>query len=355
MSALKFRSATDILEDAAELGGILEAQLMPVHEREQLCRDLLEEFGASNITTKGDELYCCCVMPDHHDRRPSASLNFNKLTYNCFSCGSGGGLIWFIATCRGEQSGHAARQWVAKHAEQHGGSIESLVALFDAIYSTPERPPPLPVMNPKVLDPWRFIHPWVTEVRHVPEPNVARFEVGYGVMPVKVDESTWVNSHRIVIPHYWRGRLVGWQTRRLIQDGTEKYLNTPDFPRDRTIYNYDTSQGTVVVVESTFSVIRHEHHHHFESTFGSSVTAAQIRLLAHHARVILWGDNDDAGWRMTAKVAEALAPYTEVLVVDSPWAADPADMDDDTVDELIAGAVPDYRWSPPETLTPWVA
>jgi hypothetical protein len=80
-------------------------------------------------------------------------------------------------------------------------------------------------------------------------------------------------------------------------------------------------------------------------------------------------DNDPAGWKATTGhwvevpgsrrkqwvpgLIELLEPYCEVWVVDSPWAADPADMDDRTVDDLIANAVPGALWEPPAMLLCW--
>lgn len=103
-------------------------------------------------------------------------------------------------------------------------------------------------MSAQTLTPWLKLHPWVTETRHV-HPEVAMaFRVGYGVFRTPVND-TWVQSHRIVLPHFWRGDLVGWQTRRLTEDGTPKYLSSADFPKDLTIFNYQPRQS-VVLVES---------------------------------------------------------------------------------------------------------
>lgn len=89
-------------------------------------------------------------------------------------------------------------------------------------------------------------------------------------------------------------------------------------------------------------------------------------MLAEHDLVVLWPDNDEAGWRAVIGtyddkgkkvhpgLAELLEPYSGVLVVDSPWAADPADMDDETVATLVESAVPYALWSPPKVLRCWL-
>lgn len=340
---------------------------LPDNVKESLCRELLAEFGATNITSNNrGELHHCCVMPWHDERHPSASLNYLKLTYNCFSCSSSGGLLWLIATCRNIPSG-AAREWVDNQTGLGDESdLGSLLDLIEAIYRPSVRDSvPIPQMSTRVLDPWLVVHPYLTEIRGVPLKNILQLKVGYSAN-YQVSETQ--TGERIIIPHFWKGKLVGWQSRRIWDDGTPKYLSTGDFPRDRTIYNYDPDREFVVVVESPSSVLRHVHHQPMEGTFGSEVTDKQVRLLAHHRRVVLFPDPDPAGWRSvlghTVKqkgskpikvpgIIERLEPYTDVWVVDNPYAADAGDMDDSTVDKLVENAVPACVWHRPEQLLEW--
>lgn len=341
---------------------ILELSLMPDSEKEQLCRDLLEEFGATNVkaNNKGELIHSCCLpfgLHAHGDRSPSASLNYKKLAYNCYGCG-GGGLMWFVATCRNESSAQA-RKWLAT-ATGNGPeeqSLASLLEFFDAVYADkPELASPIPTMDRRVLEPYLKIHPYMTEDRGCPMQNLMDHMVGYGEFRINLgteEEAHWITSPRVVLPHFWKDKLTGWQTRRLVDDGTPKYLNTPDFPKDTTIYNYDAKQGTAVVVESVLSILRHGARHHMVGTFGASVTDRQIRHLSRYESAVLWMDNDFAGWKACAELGDALESYMPVLVVPSEWAADAGDMDDDTVDALLAEAIPFALWTPPEHLQKW--
>lgn len=344
------------------LGGVFEAALLPDEEKERLCRALLAEFGVNSIQTTpaGEMVHSCCLPFGGHrdgDRHPSARLNYRKLTYKCWSCGSGGGLLWLISACRGIDTDDA-RAWLNGETGL-GGAVQELPALlayFDAVYS-PERdlPQPIPYMDERIINAWLFVHPYLTEVRHVPEENAVALKVGFGRFEIKLPSGTAISSERIVFPHFWDGALCGWQTRRLFDDGTPKYHNTsPDFPKDRTIYNYDARRDCVMV-ESPMSTVRHLHHvPNMEATFSASVTPRQCRLIAEHrGRKVLWFDNDDAGWKATQTVGEFCAPYDEPWVVESPWAADPGDLPDDEVDRLLAGAVPYSLWKPPVELRPW--
>lgn len=326
-----------------------EASLSDV-EKERLCRDLLSEFGAANVRKMNQELIHSCVLPfgQHRngDRNPSARLNYKKLTYICSGCGNSGGLLWFIGVCRGLTTPQA-KSWLTKQVKTGGlegeDGLAALLRYFDEIWSSEDSgPPPLPRMDARVLTPWLLIHPYLTEIRGIPEENLIRFSVGYD--PVK---------DRIVVPHFWKGNLVGWQTRRLMNDGTPKWQSSPDFPKSETIFNYNRDVAAVVV-EAPLSVVSKCHVvEGLEATFGATIPDRQIRYLARHPKVTLWFDNDPAGWKATREVGKALLNYAPVWVVDNPWAADPADMDDQTVVDLIAKAIPFSAWQEPKTLERW--
>lgn len=308
-------------------------------------------------TDRIEEVYCAIVPTTH-----SFVLEGSILTGNCYGCG-GGGLLWFIATCRGTSSTEA-RKWLGDQTGMGADeqSLGSLLDVLDAIYGAKGKhsAATVPKMDLRVLGPYLKIHPYMTDERHCDPEILQRFLVGYGEFRTNIgtpDEPIWVTSPRIVIPHIWRGDLVGWQSRRLIDDGTPKYVNTPDFPKDTTIYNYDGAFEPTVVVESTMSVLRHSKNHRMVATFGASVTPSQIRLLGRADRAILWFDNDEAGWKATEEVGQALSDYTTVYAVESPWAADAGDLPSDEVQRLISSAVPFSIWNrpSPSTITKWEA
>lgn len=342
------------------MSGVFEAGLLPDSQKEDLCRSLLDEFGAQHVTRRDDELIHGCLLPtgNHKDqvRNPTASLNWKKLTYKCLGCGSGGGLLWFIATCRRTGSTEA-RKWLESTTGTGNNlmGISDLLAYFDALYTRRDRYEPIPTYGEGVLKPWEWRHPYMEEIRGVPDATQDRFRIGWDP-----------EADRIIIPHFWDGRLVGWQSRRLADDGTPKYLSSPAFPRDQTIYNYDYMAQKAVVVESPLSVLRHAHHAHIEATFGASITERQIKLLQKHPVVVLWMDNDKAGWdaledHVVKKRIErqglisGLKGYSKVYVVDNPWVADPADLPDEEFDRLVEEAMPWPLWSrpAPELLKPW--
>jgi Toprim-like len=324
---------------------------LPDEEKQQMALDLLEQFGAQNIKIVGDEITHSCVLPfglhTNGDRNPSAQLNWRKLTYNCYGCGSGGGLLWFVGTCKGEDTGGIV-SWITKKigTESESKGLQNFLAYIDKVYSPVNAKivQPIPKFNRNVLEPWRFIHPYLTVDCHIPESNIIAHDVGYDP-----------KADRIVLPHYWNGELVGWQTRwpeKKREDGTPKYKNTPDFPKDQTLYNRPTDRNKpLLVVESVMSVVSKSHiWPAMVSTFGASVTERQKLLLADHSKVILWFDNDQAGWTATDDVAGDLSKYCDVFVVDSDLDADAADLTDDQFADQVVDLIPYGLWTPPTDL-----
>jgi hypothetical protein len=366
-----------------------EAALLSDASKRAMCQELLEEFGAKihRINDKnGEMVHGCLISPQLHrdqDRNPTASLNYRKLAYNCLGCGASGGLLWFIATCRGETSSDA-RRWLEETAGLGGQvmELEALLRFLDHVYERPAAVP-VPTYSDRVLAPWSFIHPYFTEGRGIPQETVLKYRLGW-------DEAT----DRVVLPHFWRDQLVGWQTRKLPPEwravpwdpkpprpdgepvfdlhsgapGSPKYHSSPDFPKDSTIFNYSPSSSTVVM-EAMLSALKHEHAFHSEAVFGAKVPETQLKRLVKHDEVVLWMDNDTAGWRAvlglpqekptkerpegrerTPGMAELLAQYVPVRVVDSPFQQDPAELPTDVALDLRRGAVPWSLWEPPRVL-----
>lgn len=341
---------------------MLEALSLPPAQREQFCLDTLAEIGARNVSVKGDEIMHSCTLPfgnhPNGDRNPSASLNWDKMVYSCWVCG-GGGFLWWLATVKGFASAGAAKQWVADQTGISSGDTDSLLAFLDML----EQPRvverrTIPRYDERILEPWRFIHPYLTEFRNIQRQNIIDLNVGYGTLSVPMGDGVFKKSERIIVPHFWDGRLVGWQSRRLADDGTPKYMSTPEFPKDITLFNYDREADIAVIVESPMSVVARHHQAHVEATFGAMVTIKQMDLIArHHSKIILFFDNDPAGWTATETVGEYLLPHTsDVWVVENPYAADPADFDDETFAMLLSQSlIPFVIWQKPipATLRSW--
>jgi hypothetical protein len=339
--------------------------LLPDEQKRELCLQLLEEFGAEAISenTRGELRHRCTLpLPGHTDHNSvTASINYRKLTWNCFVCGNSGGFLWWIAVNRQTTTGEA-KAWLQKESGvSEIMDLPTMMKFLEALaYGGKDGHEPIPVFNDGVLAPWRqwpIQHPYLTEPiekggRGIPEANLERYEVGY------CDEDTnWDYYQRIIIPLRWNKQLVGWQARRMWAGDpqTAKYLNSPGTPRDRILYGETNSRDRIVFVESPMSVLRHAHHLPVVASLGSSVTDLQVRLLHRYREIIFWFDNDKAGYRAllgsksVPGLLAKLESYCTLRVVQSPYAqADPADLDEEEATALVASAVPYVLWSPPK-------
>lgn len=333
---------------------------LSLDQRRELCLDVLGDFGAQNIIERGRELIHSCLLPfgnhSHGDAKPSASINYEKMVSGCHVCG-GGGWLWWIAAVQGLEGSNEASDWVrSRIGDADVNSIDELMKFLDNLVAPiQEFVTEPPVYDPKTLDKWLFVHPYLTEHRHIPVETILRLKVGYGTLRVRGDGEQFINSDRIIIPHFFEGKLYGWQSRRLFNsDGTAKYLSTPDMPKDTTLFDFDRQRkDDLFVVESPMTVMRHAHHASLTATFGASLTDRQVALLLRSKtkRIVLWFDNDSAGWNATEKVGEALMGQTVPWAVQCPYEGDPADLTDEQFEHVMTNCVvPFSLWVRPTDL-----
>ena len=185
------------------------------------------------------------------------------------------------------------------------------------------------------IEPWMRTHPYLTDPppsgRGIPEENLTKHSIGYDPL-----------INRIVIPLWWDGDLIGWQTRRIEDDGTAKYMTSHLCKKSRILYNWSEvdNESRYVLVESPLTVVAKTHliedGYRFISTLGANVSQPQLDLLSELGEVVIWLDNDEAGKRHTDQlVYDLTARSVNVGVVDSPYREDADELDDDTVFELL--------------------
>lgn len=343
-----------------------ELTALPDEHKAQLARDALDSLGVQVKRQIRDELIIPCPVGAYHqdqERNPTAALNYKKLLFHCLGCEASGTVLWLIATVRGDTTTDQARDWL--HGEAgltRAVGLHDMLAFFDALYTKTARPP-LPVYSPRMLERWEGIDGYILDDRQIPLTTAVR-------MRICTDPDGYVDrvrtGPRAVIPHFWNGQLVGWQSRRLpCADPTApKYLSTPAFPRDETIYSDEPSGDVLVVVESPMSTLRHLHHQPMAGTFGAVVTDLQIQHLVRGRRKLIWFmDNDPAGWRAVDGRANSdrfwfhpgapqrASAWCDNWIVENPFDADPADMSEEMVDILVnEHAVPWQVWQRPKAL-----
>lgn len=356
-------------------GDLDELVALPEGHKERLAEDTLAELGVEVLRRQGSELIIACPVSAYHrdqQRNPTAALNADKLLFHCLGCGSGGTILWLIATLR-EITIEQAREWLhSKAGLNRAMDLPDLLGLFDSLYTVKHRAP-LPYYSPRMLEKFTQTVPrYLTDERLVPQANAQRMGV---CLDVEGSIAKVPTGPRAVIPHYWKGQLVGWQSRRLPEanPNAPKYHSTPGFPREETIYNYPhedpprtrKARRTLTVghgVESPLSVLRHlDHIENMVATFGDAITDRQIQLLGDaFDDFYWWPDPDHGGWstvesrehrgRGIPSAMWKLSSRCNVYIVESPYDDDPAALPEDVVDQLFGQAVPWQIWQRPLAL-----
>jgi hypothetical protein len=298
--------------------------------------DVLDHYQAENITPQGDELIHSCLIDrvhPHHsngDASPSASLNVEKLVYNCWSYG-GGDLLWLIQELENCDETRAIDK-LARFADSGDSeNVKSMVQRVKDILKADDVEADMPTYSKVILRPWQAIHPYLTS-RGISEDVLMAHDIGFDP-----------EDNRIVIPHFWHGKLVGYQKRRqdddrwpttpFTDDGKYpvKYQNSKSFPRKSTMYNVDNVTGSsVVIVESVMSVLKAETlgFDNFVATFGGRVTETQVKNLDQYDEFTIIMDNDESGWHGAQSLYRYLKKLgkTRIRIFLPPDGMDAADL-----------------------------
>lgn len=300
------------------------------------ARAVLDHYGAEhsydlvNAKDGSTEVIHSCLLDTverhhaHGDQNPSAACNLDKKLYVCYSYW-GGDLIHFIMKMEGKDTPEEVAGIVndfltgtTKEEDVFAAEIAKMMEAAPAGTYTDE----LPSYSEKIIAPWAFVHPYLTE-RGIDAVTASHLDIGW-------DET----DNRITIPHFWDGKLVGWQKRAIPPrpgqwPGTEpqipKYRSTSGFPKSQTLYGWDYLTAAqradhLIVVESPFSVIKAAALGvpGVVATFGAKVSVAQIKLLTIARRVTVWMDDDTAGRMAERKLVRGLFRSVDILDVVEP-------------------------------------
>jgi DNA primase len=308
------------------------------------------------LVTYRDEYWCRCPLPygnhKHGDTNPSFSINLDESNsekfglYNCFVCG--GGTFLHLASLLRDEDEDTVLAWLEslsmkeQSPDEFAEEIERILARNEKSSKVV-----MPSYHLEEYAPFKQIHPWVYE-QGITREAVLHFQIGY-------DEE----NDAILFPHWWQGKLVGWQGRclgypdALDENGKKlpKWKNTVDFPKANTLFHYDEcldnyDEVNVVEAAKSTAVMWSRGMKNVVATFGAELNFDQIVPLWRFRRVNLWFDDDPAGVKATETATNWLRGLVDVYIcppVGIPK-GDPADVDADTMFELHSQAVPSYLW-----------
>lgn len=275
---------------------------------------VLDDLGIKVSSIIKREHWASCQLPTHPsaDASPSFSVNEDTLLWNCFTCNAGGLLPSLVAQMLGFETDQdydredpttqtafqKGVEWLLPYSDVDVNSDAGFQEQLDRyLERTREKTVKrrskfkrLPFFNPQVLDSLDYCPIELLEKWHIfEERTVERWGLRYDPERTREKNGKHYSGPAIVIPHYFRGDLVGYQERWLDPERPKwipKYTNTDGFPKAETLFGYDIALGAaqegcpVTVVEAAMTVIRlWEIDTPGIGTFGASVGETQIDLL----------------------------------------------------------------------------
>lgn len=335
--------------------------------------EVLTDLGIDIQEVNRTEHWASCPLPTHPsaDVKPSFSVNEVSMLYNCFVCG-GGPLPLLVAEMQGLESDEygtrfdKALEWLLPYSDgdievdDDEGFMDQLERYLERESRVKRsRETDLPYYSPRVIErldyaPLDALDKW--GIKH--EATVVQFGIRYDEARRRTKGKRDYEGPALVIPHIFRGEIVGYQERWLDDDRPHwipKYTNSDNFPKATTLYNWDgvleeARRGQPpVVVESTLTTARlWEVGYSSTATFGASVRDEQIRLLRTLRCGVILGFDDDpdfqnargqtvegAGKKAMNDVAQKLLDYIPVWSA-SPGAGDKGDFADLSDEEIVA-------------------
>lgn len=272
-----------------------------------------------------------CLDPwgqhSHGDTTGKLAINRDERLFNCWVCG-GGTLLSYTMALK-DMDIEAATDWLYQFTRVIDETKEEFLDDIDRILfeAKAERKAP-PYFNLNVLTKWldapwqECMFEWMNG-RGISREVILGYNVGFNAELTRRSSKGDFTGPAVVFPHWWQGRLVGWQNRWLCEfpKHIPKYVFTNDFPREESIYGFEhvyLADRPVVVVESVPTVLfLASHGYPAVATFGSSITAEQGRWLRRlHQGVIISADNDKAGDKFERDLVALLEPFVNVRVMD---------------------------------------
>ncbi|MCR4562462.1 MAG: DNA primase [Bacilli bacterium] len=286
------------------------------------------------VVNKGRQVLAVC--PFHADTNPSLSISKEKQIFNCFVCHTGGNAIGFIQKYKKISYGQAVRE-LAELVGFHDPRLQSQA------YHRPINKDLQPLYN--CINDLEVYYKYSLSIdesekareylakRHIDEEQIATYDIGYapedgrrtveflrskghslitiesiGIALAKASGTNDSNAGRIMFPiHDPDGQVVGFSARRIKDDGSPKYVNSPEtkiYIKSNLLYNYhrakDTAHhdGYLYVLEGFMDVMAlgKAGINSAVALMGTALTDHHIELLRRlHCEIRLSLDGDNAG------------------------------------------------------------
>lgn len=314
------------------------------------------------------------LCPFHNEKSPSFTVNTTRQMFYCFGCGTGGDVFSFLmsrerfgfveaVTELAQQASieipQSSFQRSPSFNPDQRKSLEQLHALANSkfqknLHDSAQGQPALTYLQERglTIDTLKefgvglALSSWDDLTHHLLR-NGAKAEdlVQSGLVVAKEGrdpQSTKRDGHydrfrsRVMVPIMdLRGNVIAFGG-RILEDGTPKYLNSPETPifnKGRCLFGLDRARdaasqlNTLLVVEGYFDVmVLHQFGiHHAVAPLGTALTADHVALLRRFVKnVVLMFDGDAAGLKATLRTLDIFVNSgVTVKVVRLPSGEDP--------------------------------
>ncbi|MBI1977073.1 MAG: DNA primase [Candidatus Omnitrophica bacterium] len=306
------------------------------------------------------------LCPFHHEKTPSFLVSSEKQIYHCFGCGEGGNVLSFLM----KMERTTFPETVEFLADRLGIPIPqtktaaagnaSSQELYDANGLAARYYHEILLRSAQESVVRRYL-----AKRGISKEMITKFQIGFapdqweGLIHFAKAKGVSLSSlvraglalqkengghydrfrNRLIFPIFdLRGRAVGFGGRVLDEEGTPKYLNSPEtevYQKGRQLYGLwfakepIREKDAVLIVEGYMDLIAlYQHGVDFvTATCGTALTAEQIRLLKRFThRVIVVYDGDKAGQMASLRGLDLLLEEgCQVRLMDLPAGQDPDD------------------------------
>lgn len=319
------------------------------------------------------------VCPFHDDKNPSLNISKEKQIYKCFSCGAGGNALTFVQKYEKISFDEAVRKLASLVgfddprllSEYHEKKVDTdLVPLYKCINDLQ-----LFYQYGLSTEEGKAAKEYLAK-RNIMENEVNTFGVGYalldgkktiqylqakghslksiediGIALARASGTADSNAGRLIFPlKDSDGQVVGFSARRIKDDGTSKYMNSPEtriFHKSEVLYNYNVAKetarhdGYIYVLEGFMDVIALAKAgiHSAVAVMGTNLSDEHVKMLRKlQAEVRLCLDGDAAGqtgmMKIIQKLSKAGIPFR--IVMNPGDLRDPDDIyQDDGGEKLI--------------------
>lgn len=309
-------------------------------------RSILRSCNVEVLSETGTDFLCLC--PFHHNTdSPAFAASYSKGLYVCYNqnCNSSGTILDLVMKLTNRNHFEALRFISANKLTDAEKLDEELKDLLDD-------KPEFVEFSQKVQDKLHedlFINDINAsqayfKTRKIYQDAWKHFGLGYST-----------GQQMVTVPlHSPDGILVGVIGRSI--EG-KSFKNSPNLPRNKTMFNLHRAKregGTIVVVESSFDVIRlwQAGFPNAIATLGGSISDINIHNLNKYAStIILMTDNDSAGKALSMTIANKLknknvlwARYDHNNVYPH-MAKDVGDLTDEEIKTCIKNAIPHFEYA----------